>query len=539
MATDQQKLNPELTHWMESRQRGLKIIHTTRTPSGQTIDWVPIESQHPSGKIASPPPGSLFPSREQHRERPVAAARFEFDDPAVERGPAGTVPIVRPDLSKLKRTIPLRDFLTKRGSAHANRARPNRSPADPNPAGYFHDTDSQNATVYGWDGWINVWDPAINEPFGSGTDHSILQVWLQNYDTGTTHSIEGGWTVDELLNGDTHPHVFTYYTNNGYGGDGDNKGSYNSLYKGWVQYSSPSTTGQTLFPGIRINNPSTFGGTQTNISMKFQLYREPGTNTLNWWVALDGIWMGYYPATLFPNGLAGHASWVGCGGEIFSDLSNPASSTDQMGSGWQAAAGWTKAAFLRNLRNQTDLAGTMTDNNGTATTDIATARGTDPYTIQMAMKSGSSWGSYFYVGGPNTAVQEKATFSRLTFNIKTGGDDLRGDSSATADVALPGGTQRFTLKAQNEGGWGNNSDHVKSFSIAGPPLPLAAFGPITITLTSHNGFLETDDNWNIQSIVVTAAGAGGSATVASQAGNPFARLTGSAPRVTIQPVAGA
>jgi hypothetical protein len=91
-----------------------------------------------------------------------------------------------------------------------------------------------------------------------------------------------------------------------------------------VQYSSPSTTVQTLFPGIRINNPSTFGGTQTNISMKFQLYREPGTNTLNWWVALDGIWMGYYPATLFANGLASHASWVGCGGEIFSDLASQA-----------------------------------------------------------------------------------------------------------------------------------------------------------------------------------------------------------------------
>jgi hypothetical protein len=210
-----------------------------------------------------------------------------------------------------------------------------------------------------------------------------------------------------------------------------------------------------------------------------------------------------------------------------------------MGSGWQAAAGWTKAAFLRNLRNQIDLTGTMTDNNGAATTDIATATGTDPYTIQMAMKSGSTWGSYFYVGGPNTAAQEKATFSRLTFNIKTGGDDLRGDSSATAAIALPGGTQRFTLKAQNESGWGNNSDHVKSFNIAGPPLPLAAFGPITITLTSHNGFLETDDNWNIQSIVVTAAGAGGSAPVASQAGNPFVRLTGSAPSVTIHPEAGA
>jgi hypothetical protein len=129
--------------------------------------------------------------------------------------------------------------------------------------------------------------------------------------------------------------------------------------------------------------------------------------------------------------------------------------------------------------------------------------------------------------------------TQITFNIGTGGDDLRGDSSATASVILPGGTQTFTLKAQSDPGWGNNSDHVKTFNIAGPPQPLSAFGPTTITLTSHNSFTETDDNWNIQSVAVTVDGPSGSAVVFNQSGNPLSRLTGSAPSVTLQPVAGA
>jgi hypothetical protein len=46
------------------------------------------------------------------RVRPMPDQSLELDDPAVERGPTGAVPIVWPDLSKLERTMPLRDFLT-------------------------------------------------------------------------------------------------------------------------------------------------------------------------------------------------------------------------------------------------------------------------------------------------------------------------------------------------------------------------------------------------------------------------------------------
>jgi hypothetical protein len=524
MQTDQSKLNPELFNWLNARQSALTIAKTTTTPSGQTLDWIPIESQVSGlAKLASVPPTTLLPVRTEDAQRPTKLVGFELDDPKVERGPAGTVPILRPDISRLTKTVALKDLHLKQGGLVVNKNRPNKRPTDPNPAGYFHDTDSQSGTFYGWDGNVNVWAPIINNPAGPGDDHSILQVWLQNYDQPLLHSVESGWTIDQGLNGDANAHLFTYFTNNGYNSNGNNQGGYNTQVTGWVQY-SPS-----YFPGILLTPVSSWGGGQFEISMKWQLYREPTTGVLNFWLAVNGNWIGYYPASLFSGGLENKIEWIGSGGEVYSSLANPEQTQDQMGSGWQAAAGWTKAAYLRNLRTQSDLNGTMVNNSGVATTDIATSSGSDPYTIQMDMNSGSSWSSYFYVGGPTPAA---ATFNQITFNIGTGGDDLRGDSSAKASVHIGGGSQTFTLKAQSDPGWGNNSDHIKTFTISGPAQPLSAFGNVTITLTSHNSFPETDDNWNIQNVTITLNGPAGSAIWLRRSGNPFARLTGSGPSVT-------
>jgi hypothetical protein len=378
----------EFAALMEARQNALEIAHTTLTPSGQILDWVPRESQDLNNRIATPPPPISGHSRLEDKGRPVKPATFELDDPSVERGPAGTVPIVRPDVSRASEMVAVKDYLSKGGGSVVNKRRRNKRATDPSPFGYFHAISSQNAKVYGCDGYFSVWDPRINTPSNSGDDHSIMQTWLQNYDK-QTQSIEGGWTVDKGLNGDTTAHVFTYYTTNGYGADGDDLGGYNRIYSGWKQYD------QSVFPGIRINGFSTVGGQQLEISMKFQLWQS------NWWVACQGIWMGYYAANLFNGGLGNYAEWVGFGGEVYSGLSNPGSTQDQMGSGMQAQDGWTRAAFQRNLRNQTDPNGAMTNNDGTPETDTANG-GANPYTIQMHMNSGSSWGSYFWVGGPST-----------------------------------------------------------------------------------------------------------------------------------------
>jgi hypothetical protein len=222
---------PELAEWLSLRQSQLRISKTTVTPGGQTLDWIPIESQI-AGPIAAPPPSPARKVPSANPKTVATALRFDIG----ERGPAGHVPVLRPDISQFKDSATLRDVLSKRGGLRVNIHRSNRRETDPNPAGYFHATSAEWATVYGGDARLSIWDPKIDIPSSPGDDHSISQTWLQNYQTGQIHSIEAGWTVDQSLNGDRNPHLFTFFTNNSYGPSGDNVGGYNRLVKGWVQF---------------------------------------------------------------------------------------------------------------------------------------------------------------------------------------------------------------------------------------------------------------------------------------------------------------
>ncbi|XXY18105.1 hypothetical protein WME88_00440 [Sorangium sp. So ce216] len=67
------------------------IVATTVTPDGQVIDWIPIASQTPDGKLSSPPPPTASPTGAAAAPSPAATeARLG------PRGPAGTVPVLRP-----------------------------------------------------------------------------------------------------------------------------------------------------------------------------------------------------------------------------------------------------------------------------------------------------------------------------------------------------------------------------------------------------------------------------------------------------------
>ena len=135
-----------------------------------------------------------------------------------------------------------------------------------------------------------------------------------------------------------------------------------------------------------------------------------------------------------------------------------------------------------------------------------------------------------------TPAPSPVSFDTITFVILTGGDDLRGDSSAVVALNAPsGGTfETVVLKSQSQSDWSNNSTHTVSAGL-GTPQPLSAFGSVAMTLTSHNGFFETNDNWNVQAVNVSLSNSrtGQSACLANVGGNPFARLTGDAPTVTI------
>jgi hypothetical protein len=387
-ATDLPPTAPEIIDWYRTRQQRINPVRTTRTPSGQTLDWIPIESQTPDGRIATPPP---LLSRPWHDR--VAGVAVELDDRSVERGPAGTVPVLRKDAGALHATTSLDEHLSKRGGATVNPGRPSKDEDAPSTATFFHGTSGQRVNAAGAYSWINIWQPYVE----TSTDHSIMQCGLQNYDNPLLQSLEAGWTVDHSLNGDWLPHLFTYYTTNGYTSDGNNVGGYNTDVDGWIQVSA------NVHPGAAFSSPySTIGGPQFGFALGYYLdYSEN-----NWWLWFQGAgageWVGYYPSWLFFGApgdsefstLGAVAEWVGFWGEVASVLPDPDQSTTQMGSGSKAEGGWTNACFQKNLEILPAGESGWLQQDGTASAE-------DPakYDIALDAESGSPWGSYFYAGG--------------------------------------------------------------------------------------------------------------------------------------------
>ena len=374
----------EIRHYFEERHRRLEIVTTTRTPSGQVLDWVPIESQLKSGKIASPPPnGKIDIPRGKRR---AALTKFELEHPAAKRGPEGTVPILRKDLSKIRVVSSLGDYLSKHGRRPSRHLKLDNGfyLLPPDSKGNHHYTlTSQNILCFGGEGNLSAFDPYT----GSSSDFSLMQIGFANDDTGQPQTVEGGWQEYQQEYGDWVPHLFVYYTTNGYSEDGDNKGGYNQDVDGWVQYDG------SIYPGATSSPNSTPGGAQYIMQIKYQLYEN------NWWFRCNGRWIGYYPAQLFMGNqsvfstLGDHASTIGFWGEI-GDVNEPTKT--QMGSGYWAEDGWTYSAYQSNLLVQTDRNGGLSDYDGGA------GWTSDPtlWDIITQMKSGTSWGSYFWMGGP-------------------------------------------------------------------------------------------------------------------------------------------
>ena len=372
-------------------------VLTTTTSTGRLIDWIPVESQVSDGEpVATPPPraperhhkSSLRPGPATHVPHPVS---FELQEPGAQHGPAGTVPVLRGLVAHCKRVerrgADKKGFdLRQRASARSRSAA--GGPGDPNPFGYYHASSFQAGTFYGCQANIAVYTPVIDS--SKPNDHSIMQFGLQNYDLpkpNQPQSLEAGWTVDVGLNGDATPHLFTYYTINGYQRDGDGTGGYNELQKGWVQVD------RNVHPGAKINGTSVIGGQQVELSIRYQLFH------MNWWLEVQGIWLGYYPATLFdptgapPRALSDHATVAGFWGEVDSTLADPAKTNDQMGSGQFGETGWQHACYQKNLKVQTDV-GVPSDFNGSSS-----AEDSSYYDIAQTMQSGTDWGSYFFAGG--------------------------------------------------------------------------------------------------------------------------------------------
>jgi len=110
---DWRRYEAEIRHYFENRLTRMQIVRTTKTPHGQVIDWVPRESQLRRGERLAEPPPFVYEAPTVSRERPDRLVQFELENLGVERGPEGTVPVLRKDLDSIRFGQPLRKLLGK------------------------------------------------------------------------------------------------------------------------------------------------------------------------------------------------------------------------------------------------------------------------------------------------------------------------------------------------------------------------------------------------------------------------------------------
>ncbi len=359
-----------------------QVVVTTRTPGGQTLDWVPIESQIRRGKIAQPPPQRELKDEARGGRKPKLTT-FELERPDAKHGPEGTVPVLRKDISKIRYNKVLGDFLSKHG--HPTRTvlvdgwHSLQFPEVGSPHDYA--ATAQSVTCYGGEGYIAAYDPYT----WYSDEFSLGQIAMIRGSGNGKQTVEAGHQEYRDLYGDWVPHLFVFYTTNNYTSQGDNQGGYNQDVDGWVQYSG------SVYPGALSSPLSTPGGAQYNMFIKYQLWQG------NWWLKCNANWIGYYPASLFStSGLRSQADQIQFFGEIVDSSDHSSATRTDMGSGYWAENEWPWAAFQRNLRYQSGTSGTM------ATYNAGSCWATDSneYDIECHMNSGGSWGSYFWWGGP-------------------------------------------------------------------------------------------------------------------------------------------
>lgn len=372
----------EIQQYLLDRQSRLEVVATTTTPSGVELDWIPVESQLADGRVATPP--KQYPRAERARgERVAKQARFELEEEGAERGPAGTVPVVRTPLGAIRPSVRLNDWLAKgpRANLILPPDRPESSESPGAGATHKYAFTGQSVTCYGTEGNINLWQPFVEY----SDEFSLGQLSLSRGAVAGNQrqTLEVGTQTCKDIYGDWVPHLFVFYTTNNYTKQGDNLGGYNQLVHGWVQVSS------TIHPAARWANLSIFDGDQWEARLKVQLWQG------NWWVRVTDEWIGYYPSSLYNDaGLRSQASEVHWFGEVVDSDADPATTRTDMGSGHWPYEGWRRCAYMNHLLYQSTPDGALSRYAGTPWASHPKC-----YNLETHFVNDANWGDYFWWGG--------------------------------------------------------------------------------------------------------------------------------------------
>jgi hypothetical protein len=365
--------------------------HSFMDETGAIFDCIPIEQQ-PSlrGSAEGVPTAPDLPPLEPEPRGGNAATAGEQDERrdnladttlSPERRdafgnamhcPEGTIPMRRVTLEDLTRFETLQDFFAKapRGVARPPRmSEPATVPATHRWAHAYEFVDNGGGHSY-----LNIWQPAI----GANQVFSLSQHWYTAGSGAGLQTIECGWQVYPALYGDGRPHLFTYWTADGY----NSTGCYNLTCSAFVQTSS------TFAPGMAVGPISVSGGAQYSVELAYWLTGG------RWWLYYNGTSgsnaIGYYPVTLYRGGpLASKATEIDYGGETVGTTSFP-----PMGSGAFANQGWQRAAYQRTIGYWPPPGGAMINASLTPSQGWPSC-----YTAEVVMYA-APWYETLWYGGP-------------------------------------------------------------------------------------------------------------------------------------------
>jgi hypothetical protein len=356
-------------------ERAKDVVFTGTTKFGDLVECIPVVSQSSlhtpemEGQSIAQPPKEGPPLPESDPRYPDEQANVDIGDFC----PTGTIPRLAITLESLERFGSLKNYFQKSGATGV----PPIYPGLTDPSGYSHWYAQAGLvqTNYGAGATFNIW-----APYTDLHDFSLSQLWNVG-GTGTgLQTLEAGWQRYPDKYGDTKAHLFIFSTSDGY-----QHGCYNLDCSRFVQTYPNIVIGGTL-------TGSTKNGTQQITTLSYQ--REAGTG--HWWLYVQGIGVGYYPATLFSAaGIRTTASTIIFGGEIASSVAAHRDTNMGSSDGDYPSAGYGVSAYTRTAQYRS---------NPTTWSDVPgwTPSAAEPlcYDIATGYESSSAWKRYFYFGGP-------------------------------------------------------------------------------------------------------------------------------------------
>ena len=353
-------------------------VNESYTLGGQTFDCVRYDQQ-PAVRlqglksIAAPPP--MSPDKAFHTDAGTADKNVNpvhFQSVSCK---AGTFAMPRVTLEQMSKFPSLHAFFAK-GPGEAGRPPAPRDIVAPAVASHKYAYAYQYVKNWGSYAGEAVYDPYINT--GRGEIFSLQQQWTIAFGSAGTQTAEIGWQVYPALYKTTKPVLFAYYTGDGY----NRTGCYNYTCGAFVQ-----SSGSTIHLQTTLSPISVVGGAQYYISNGYYLYQG------NWWLAVQGQWVGYYPGSLYSvggnGGLRTASTLWEVGTESVGTTLWPAE-----GSGQWSSRGYPYASWFRNML--------WRDAGNGGHYPALTSLSPSPrcYSITKQAWGGSAWGYYLYLGGP-------------------------------------------------------------------------------------------------------------------------------------------